>query len=738
MNMNALIKYLLIVPFFFCFFSGNAQGDLVTEMKNYKPPLTRQLFHDYIDNEQKIALQSNGKPDDILNVSANPEINFYINRALTFGVDLLQYKIDRDSTLSTQNKIRYLRGLENILKLLNKPSFRSIQLHATNLPAVLDAYEICIQKDRIGESIEPVIESLAYEVGLPLVKCVAFDNNTGIKQSENILIKKYCHKYPEKIFLTLRDNSDVPFLDSLIKVAAYRSPRQLYDYASMNNKLGAAIRKNNDLLIKTISQMANSGGSGQLYFPFLDNIINGKLNFEDVDALKDDSIGYYKLLVKTRIDYTERILNKEKLYEVAALNFMLERKATEVFVNTINGLHDQDDPIRFQILQSLNAQELYYLIVLTDGIIYTSSYTIGVYPFMMNRISQRPDSLLLSLRFDKYRKFIKMAAGYNTLRNFLAAFPKREDAQSLMTAFVNGLEKSEGLEDGVDVADSYTSIADSDPELASYVLGLTKMNYDRNLRQNNKRGIVMYNLLNKLFLSADTLNKIDLSKEFGIAPVYGVDFKSLSNDSSQVVMQVFFYGDKDGQNIFQGFLRQFNNANWKITPAAQWVSISSTKGKPILIFANRALPEETGEDEQAQKALDAYLEKNNLKPTVVIHRGHSYYAAYTISQILPSAKIVFMGSCGGYHLIHDILKNAPDAHIIASKQIGKTAINQPFFNLLMEKLRNGNSIEWVSFWKDLNKSVRVEGLEDYIPPHKNLGAIYIKAYKKAMGETDEL
>lgn len=707
-------------------------------MKNYKPPLARQLFHDYIDNEQKIALQSNGKPDDILNVSANTEINYYITRALTFGVDFLQYKIDKDSTLSKQHKIRYLRGLENILKSLNKPSFRSEQLHATNLSAVLDVYEICIQKDRNGESIESIIEESSYEVALPIVRCIAFENNRGFKPSEYILIKKYCHKYPEKVFLTLRDNADVPFLDSLIKVSAYRSPRQLYDYASMNNKLGTAIRKSNDLLIKTVSRMANSGGSGQLYFPFLDNIIIGKLKFDEVDALKNDSIGYYKLLVKTRIDYTERILNKEKLYEVAALNFMLERKATEVFVNIINGLHDQDDPVRFQIIQSLSAQELYYLIVLTDGIIYTSSYTRAVYPFMMNRISQRPDSLLLSVRFDKYRKFIKMAAGYNTLRNFLAAFPKREDSQSLMTAFVNGLEKSEGLEDGVDVADSYTSISDSDPELASYVLGLTKMNYDRNLRQNNKRGVVMYNLLNKLFLSADSLNKIDLSKEFGISPVYGVDYKSLSNDSSQVVMQVFFYGDKDGQNIFQGFLRQFNNPNWKITPAAQWVSISSTKGKSILIFANRALPEETGEDEQAQKALNAYLEKNNLKPTVVIHRGHSYYAPYTISQILPSAKIVFMGSCGGYHLIHDILKNAPDAHIIASKQIGKTAINQPFFNLLMEKLRNGNSIEWVSFWKELNKNVRVEGLEDYIPPHKNLGAIYIKAYKKAMGETDEL
>ncbi len=730
-------KYLFLICLFFCVISGNAQKYILADLKKFKPPLTRQLFHDYIDNEQKAALKADGNADAVLNVSSNSEVNYYVTMALTYGVDLLQYKIDTDSTLTSQNKVKYLRGLENILRSLNTHSFKLQQLHATNLQAVLDAYELCMVRDRAGESIESIIAGLTYEVGLPLVRNSALENNSGIKTSEHILLKKYCHKYPDKILITLRENTDVPFLDSLVKVASYRNPRQLYDYAASNNRLGAAIRKINDPLIKTVSRMANAGGSGQLYFPFLDNIINGTLKFEDVDAIRNDSIQYYKLLVKTRINYTERILNKEKLYEVNALNTMLERKATDVFVNTINGLHDQDGPIRFKIIQSLSAQELYYLIVLTDGIIYTSSYTSGVYPLLMSKIGQRGDSLLLSLRFDKYRKFIKIAAGYNTLKNFLASFPQKEDAQSLMTAFVSGLEKSEGLEDGVDVADSYTSIADSDSVLANYVLGLTKMNYDRSQRMNNKKGMVMYDLLYKLFLSADSTNNIDLSKEFGIAPVYGVDFKALANDSNQVLMQVFFYGDKDGQNIFQGFLRQFNNPNWKITPSAQWVSIASTKGKPVLIFANRALPEETGEDEQAQKALNAYLEKNNLKPTVVIHRGHSYYAPYTISQILPSAKIVFMGSCGGYHLIHDILKNAPDAHIIASKQIGKTAINQPFFNLLMEKLRNGNNVEWNSFWKELNKVVRVEGLEDYIPPHKNLGAIFIKVYKKAMGDTEE-
>jgi hypothetical protein len=182
----------------------------------------------------------------------------------------------------------------------------------------------------------------------------------------------------------------------------------------------------------------------------------------------------------------------------------------------------------------------------------------------------------------------------------------------------------------------------------------------------------------------------------------------------------------------------FSTANWKIDRSnPQWIVIKSTKGKPVSIYANAALPEETGEDEKAQKALCAYLEKNKLAPSITIHRGHSYFANSTIELMAPSSKIVFMGSCGGFHLIDVILHKSEDAHIIASKQIGKTSINKPFFELLTEKIRNGNSIDWIPFWREFKTKAGTEGFEDYIPPYKNLGAIFIKAYKKSVGDEDD-
>lgn len=723
----------LVILLVFCATDLLAQKD-----PTLKPVLNRELFHEFVDREQQKALISDGKEDKEFTVSSNVNVNIHVTAALIGKVNQLQKKIEYDSLLGGQMKVLYIRGIERLLQDLNA-NWRSKKFDATYLPVILDAYEKCIDLDSKKKSIENIIEELPYAAAKPLVYCSAFDNNPGFKTSKYSLIKKYCNLYPDQVFSTLWEAilqiPDLPFADSLIKIAGYRYPKQLYDYASANNELGKMIRKIDDPLIITVSKMATSSGNGQLYFPFLDNLVSGKMTITDIDNVRNDSIQYYKLLVKTHLDYTQRLLNKDTALEYNSMAEMMGKKARDVFVNTINGLHESDDVTRFRIIQPLNAAELYYLAVMSDGIIYTSSFVRGVFPLMMKRVNNQGDSILKLVMFDHYRKFIKMAAGYNTLSTFLSSFPDKENASDVMRAFVGRLEKSSGLEDGVDVADSYASIVETMKPLADEMLENVRLNYQRNLSQNNKKGIVIYHILEELFLSSDSSQKIDLTKELGIPPVYSVPYNSLTNDSGRVIMQVFFYGEKSDLGIFNDFVSMYRNDNWKMISNDKWVSFHSLKGKPVSIYANRALPQEGGQDEKAQKELDEYLKRNDIYPTVTIHRGHSYTAPYTIEQMFPSSKIVFLGSCGGYHLIHDVLAKAADAHIIASKQIGRTIINRPFFRILTEKVRNGNNIEWIPFWKEFKKEANVPEFDDYIPPYKNLGAIFIKAYKIAMGET---
>ncbi len=703
-----------------------------------KPERTRDLFHGYVDIEQKKALQSDGRDDKVFTPYANEEINIQITNVLIGKVNELQKKIEKDSTMGGQPKVLYIRGLERLLRDLNT-NWKYGRFVVTYLPEIVSGYETIIDIDKKKESIENFISSLEYDVARPLLDCTAFEKNSGYKTSRYILVRKYCEQHPEQTFAmlgnALRQNPDLPFADSLIIAAGRLYPKQLYDYAAANNTLANRIKKVKDPLVETVTRMTTSGGSGQLYFPFLDNLVKGKMTLADIDAVRKDSIKYYKLLVKTHLDYRERLLNKDTAFEYESLNEMMEKKAVQVFVNVINGLHDEDDVTRFRVIQPLNAQELYYLAVSSDGIIYTSSFTKGVFPLMMSRAGNQGDSVLKLVMFDKYRKFIKMAAGYNKLSAFLSSFPDRENASDLMRAFVSNLERSASLEDGVDVADSYASIVETIKPLADEMLSNVILNHNRNISQNNKKGMEMYRILEKLFLSADSTKNIDLTKELGIPPVYNIPYANLANDSGRVNMQVFFYGEKSDRDIFNEFVNSFRNANWKMNSNDKWVSFHSLKGRPVSIYANRALPQETGEDEKAQRELCNYLERNKIYPTVTVHRGHSYTAPYTINQMAGSSKIVFLGSCGGYHLIHNVLAKAPDAHIIASKQIGRTVINRPFFKILTDKARVGSNIDWIPFWKEFRKEANVPEFDDYIPPYKNLGAIFIKAYKIAMGET---
>jgi hypothetical protein len=699
-----------------------------------KPPFNRQRWHDQIDFDQRNALK-------IFQGSTNEEVKYHVIQSITKHIDDLQCYIENDSLTKDQPKIGYLRGLDELLKKFST-FYKNKQFNASNLPNALTAYRDCMFRDERNQTIEDIIYSSPYEVAHLLVECGAFRNNRGIRGAQNSVWRKYLDLHPDQILITLKKHPELPFRDSMIKVVAVKYPKRLYDFAAAKDWFGDAILSiRDDSLVMTIAKMARSSKSGQLYFPFLDNIISGKISLSDIDQVKGDDLKYYRLLVQTRLDYVNRSLNGEQIISMNDLDQMLHEKAINPFITTINELHEKPDAVRFAILEPLNAQELYYLVIAGETELYTSSYVKGVFPRMMQKFGNRGDSLLASVRFDRFKKFIKMAAGYNTLSDFLASIPDKDRAQLLMTAFVNSLEKSKGLEDGVDVADSYASIYETLKPVATDMLSNIKLNLDRNTKENNKRGVVMYNLLYKLFLSVDTTQNIDLTKEFGIPPVYNINYQSLVDDSAhKVVMQVFFYGDDDGKMNYNGFLSQLPPANWKkVEDNKYWMSFASTKGQPVAIYANKWFDDkkQEGELDKAQAALDAYLQQKGIEPSIIVHRGHSYWVKYTIDQIQPAAKIVLLGSCGGYNVIHSVLQHAPDAHIVASKQTGKKDINQPFMNILNEKLRTGSNIDWIPLWKEFRaKAGAVEGFDDYVPPYKNLGALFIKAYNSSMGTND--
>ncbi len=709
-------------------------------------PIFRQHAHDKIKSEQQRADKADGKLDSYLKVSNADEVNLQVTDAIIRKVNILRNSVELNEAITTDNeKKRYLRFIEDMLRSFNN-GWRSHRLSPTLAPALVDNFTSILNANLKGESMAPYIKQVPYEVGL--INAEIFKDNSGYKDSRQILFLKNSALHPDKILSTIAPYVDDPYADTLVLVAYNSSPVQIYNYAqATNTPQGKLLKRNPDNRIKTIVQLSEMKNA-LFYFPFLDDLISGKQTIAGIskylssDSTKYDSVGYYKLLVKTEIDYYNRLLNKDTpvaMLGVNGLTDMLQRRAIQHFITPVNDLHEVANPaIRFKALAPLDAKDLYYMMVLGEDEIYTSSYK-NAFDLMLKRMGAKPhgDSLLMSVNFDHFKKFIKMAAGYNKLDTFLRTMPDR--SEKLMRAFITDLERSPSLEDAVDVADSYGSIRN--PALLKSMVRYVTDNEQRCAQSGNAKGQKIYNLLKMIFLSGDTTNHIDLSSAIGIPPVYTVDYNKLVNDSGKIIQQVFFYGDKDGKESFNGYLSSFPNADWKMKKTENWEEIKSVKGKPIWIYANLPLDNETDKDAAAQAALVEYLDTNNLRPTIVIHRGHSYHLKYTIEQMPESAKIIMLGSCGGYNNLKQILEYAPEAHIISTKQIGARDVNKPIIEAINNTLRAGKNIDWRDMWNGLETYFIKAGrdkkdlFDDYIPPHKNLGALFIKAYTKSSGTT---
>ena len=734
-----MMKYTFLI---LLLFAGMSNALATTTFDTIKPPLQRMRFHDKINEEQKLLDKADGKIDGIIKVSSNDEINFSVTDALTRKIDELQNSIELNDKIKANNeKVRYLTYVENMLRSF-RLNWRSNKIKGVYAPVLLDNFEKIMKANIDSLNMAPYINAVPYEVAR--INAEIFTNNIGYNQSKNLVYLKYCALNPDQILQSIAPYAAASFADSLIIVACKNDPAQLYKYAQDQYSVqGKLIRKNTDVAVKAVATISEMP-SALLYFPFLDDIVSGK---KQTDSLRKiigdgekgyDSVAYYKLLVQTEIDYSKRMVKHDTaiaFFGSNGLRDMLQRKAIQHFITPINELHEKPENVRMKAIDSLSPVDIYYMLVMGETDIYTSSYKHS-FNRMLQRMGKKPatDSLLLAVNFDYFKKFIKMAANFNRLDTFLNLMPA-SSAETLMKGFVGRLEATKTLEDAVDVADSYSSI--NNKKLQANILSYVDENERRCTNSNNTRGKVIYSLLKTIFLSADSSNNIDLSAAIGIPPIYSIDNKALMDDSSCIVQQVFFYGDEDGKNFYPQFVNSFSSKEWSINNSnKEWVEIRSLKGQKVWIYVNRPLNSDKNLDDSAQVHLNNYLVKNNLLPSIVTHRGHSYWLPGTIKRMNGDAKIIVLGSCGGYKNLSKLIEINPDAHIISTKEIGTGNINQVITNKLNQTLLTGRPIIWKNMWDELSvyfakqpKDVK-EAWDDYIPPYKNLGAIFIKAYNK--------
>ena len=96
-----------------------------------------------------------------------------------------------------------------------------------------------------------------------------------------------------------------------------------------------------------------------------------------------------------------------------------------------------------------------------------------------------------------------------------------------------------------------------------------------------------------------------------------------------------------------------------------------------------------------------------------------------------SNKVAILGSCGGYQNISKAMDNAMDVQLVSTKQVGTVVVNSTLIQEITETIRLGKDLVWLDIWKQIGVKLQNNAqFKDYIPPYKNLGAKFIKAYNE--------
>ena len=128
--------------------STSLNGVAQTSAYPYKVAQDRMLWHDNVDKEQqRLIIAGGGKRDSLIRLAKDETVNLQVTDALIRQVDDLQQKIEFDSTLNTNNKKKYLRGLEFLLKGFHQAIItRDIQASAA--PMLVTSFEKAMVLDR--------------------------------------------------------------------------------------------------------------------------------------------------------------------------------------------------------------------------------------------------------------------------------------------------------------------------------------------------------------------------------------------------------------------------------------------------------------------------------------------------------------------------------------------------------------------------------------------------------------
>lgn len=513
------------------------------------------------------------------------------------------------------------------------------------------------------------------------------------------------------------------FSKKIIERCAYYAPLSVRRYLyNPRHTVSVMMQTSSDPVVKEILALHEQIGYQSKPLLLLDELMAKEMTWSEAVNISRDPNKLFSAVVK--------IISKPNYVGKYSIDHEM-RDFSLRFIRDINDKVAAGSSHAFHTVESFSSADLYFLMLYGRDEVFTSTFH-GLFNRLMQKAPRAGgEALLHTVNRNRFRDFISLCSNFGRLDEFLTKFNPAA-RQKLLIAYCSNLEiQKDDLTSVVLVVEAISNMTDS--STLALLQSTIKKEFERVKASDDLIGISLYGVLSSMIAGNAQVEEgwyKKVSKQFRITPVSSLPSSALFDTADICVEQMYFYNDVDGRSSYQNFLNTYRTqANWAIEEKSTYVRVYSKRGLRVEIFANKPDFESEG-----LIAIANYMKAKYLQPVVVVHRGHSFHTETTLEKIPPSAKLIFVGSCGGFYKISIALENAPEAHIISTKQVGTMSVNDAMLFALNENIRNGNDIEWNEFWDKMKgKFVNDRYFSDYIPPNKNLESIFIRAYYKMLG-----
>ncbi len=521
-----------------------------------------------------------------------------------------------------------------------------------------------------------------------------------------------------------------PYLDTLVYAMANFAPvilnRKLTDNDTMYTAL---VNRNNKLTVKAVSQI-KSDTYYEKVLPFSLAIYEKRITPEEVVKLTMVPQDYYHAFVEEAIRLHLSSDPETHAFLSEPISELNKKFGNYYFIKEINELHESPDNVRFKVLSTLTAKELYFLMLAGtydlsqqgSSALYTSSFLYLYKKFLKENEKGGLSKFFEDIDYYQFDDFMSIVTDYGLVADLV----KNLDEAKVTRYIVNYLEALPGKQ----LSDNETIID---------AMGMAQILYEVRDRQNITNSVIEQ--INRIKKQPNLQNDLIYQRIFNVYVDLMTDKYKYESDLTYDVLDVkrlqrnnlitqvsFFYDDEDAITSYSSSIATYDAKMWDKKDMGNFIVFNSKVGNKMKVYMNKPNTKQGCEASQ-NEMMDA-IAKDGYEITVFIHRGHSYHLSESLKKITPSCQFVFLGSCGGYREVLKVFQLNPDVNIISTRSVGSKLINDPLLEKINTDIVNNKDINWDALWKEQGSKFQSKLTKDlfaaYTAPNKYIGIKFIR------------